>query len=377
MSSMGHVRRIADAAWDFMARGGIAPNPRNYELAFAYVGREKPPLVARLDAIAKSGAALSPGLLDELHREFLTAPIDTTALRDSSGELRDIATELADRVNADSGKVREVGVALGSFATAVHAGGDAVELHKVAMTLSDASSEAGDRLVAMERLFSASVIRTADLRKRLAKVEEEATPDPLTGLANRRLYDSTLQCSALRAGAVGSPLSLMMLDIDHFKKFNDTHGHPVGDHVLRLFAQVLNENIKGRDTAARYGGEEFSIILPGATAQGAMAVAEQIRGMLENRPSLNRATGKRLGVVTCSIGVTQYRPGEPMGETIDRADQAMYRAMRRAAIASASVSDRVGAPPQTPGPSQGNRVNAECRLRHPRPHHPWAPSRGP
>jgi diguanylate cyclase len=328
MSGMGHVRKIADAAWSFLLARGVAPTPRNYELAFAYIGREKPPLVTRVNAVTKAGASLTPGLLDELHREFFATSVDTGALRESSGELQQIASELVTRVAADSGKVREVGEALGSFATAVRQGGDASELHKVAMTLSDASTVAGDRLIAMERLFAASVKRITDLRKRLAKVEEEATRDGLTGLANRRLYDTMLQRAALRAGAEGSPLSLMMLDIDHFKKFNDTHGHVVGDHVLRLFAQVLNENIKGRDTAARYGGEEFSIILPGANAQGAMAVAEQIRGMLENRPILNRATGKRLGVVTCSIGVAQYRPGEPVGETVDRADQAMYRAKR-------------------------------------------------
>lgn len=326
MSGMGHVRRIADAAWDFMQSHQIAGTPKNYELAFAYCGREKPPLTQRVDAIAKAGAAFTAGTLDQLHREFFSVSIDTTAVRESSGELHQIASELVIRVNADGAMVRDVGQALGTFASAVQAGAGTDEVHQAAITLSSASAEAGERLAAMEQLFAASVKRITDLRKRLAKVEEDATRDPLTGLANRRLFDSALQRAALRSGAEQTPMCLLFIDIDHFKKFNDTYGHPVGDHVLRLFAMVLKESIKGRDTAARYGGEEFAIILPGASLNGAVSVAEQIRKVLEQRPIMNRATGKRLGVVTCSIGVAQYRPGEPVGDLIERADQAVYRA---------------------------------------------------
>ena len=328
MTGMGHVRRIADAAWSFMDRHAIAAIPRNYELVFAYCGQEKPALTQRIDALTRSGVAFSAGTLDELHREFFSVPIDTTGLHDSSGELQQIATDLADRVSAEGAMVRDVGQALGGFASAMQAGVGSDELHHAAITLSSASAEAGERLAAMEQLFGASVKRITDLRKRLAQAEADATRDSLTGLANRRLFDSSLQRSALRAGTERSPLSLLLIDIDHFKKFNDTYGHAVGDHVLRLFAMVLRESIKGRDTAARYGGEEFAIILPGASIAGAVSVAEQIRKVLEQRPLMNRTTGKRLGVVTCSVGVAQYRPGEPVGDLVERADQAVYRAKR-------------------------------------------------
>jgi len=322
---MGHVRRIADAAWDFMCTHDISATPRNYELSFAYCGREKPALTQRIEAIAKAGGAFSAGTLDQLHREFFSIAVDTGAVRESSGELQQIANELASRVSAEGAMVRDVGQALGSFASSIRGSDD---MHQAAQILSSASVEASERLAAMEQLFSASVKRITDLRQRLAKAEQDATRDPLTGLANRRLFDSSLQRSALRAGAEKLPLCLLMLDIDHFKKFNDTYGHAVGDHVLRLFAMVLKESIKGRDTAARYGGEEFAIILPGAAMAGAKSVAEQIRSVLEQRPIMNRSTGKRLGVVTCSIGVAQYQPGEPVGDLIERADKALYQAKR-------------------------------------------------
>ena len=135
-----------------------------------------------------------------------------------------------------------------------------------------------------------------------------------------------LSQAAGEACATGLPVALLLLDIDHFKKFNDDCGHAIGDNVLRLMARVLTENTKGRDTAARYGGEEFAIILQGADLAGAQAVAEQVRQALEQYPIMNRLTGQRYGRVTCSIGVAQYRPGEFLGDLINRADQALYAA---------------------------------------------------
>ena len=88
------------------------------------------------------------------------------------------------------------------------------------------------------------------------------------------------------------------------------------------------DNIKGRDNAARYGGEEFAIILPGADLARGMTVGDQVRSILERRPIMNRTTGQRLGVVTCSVGVARYRIGEPVGELVSRADQSLYRAKR-------------------------------------------------
>lgn len=154
--------------------------------------------------------------------------------------------------------------------------------------------------------------------------------DVLTGLYNRRFFDESSQREVLRAlrqHAKGdyAGLALMMVDIDHFKLFNDQHGHEVGDQVLREVAQVLQDQTRGSDVAARYGGEEFTIVLPDITGARAFERAQRVRQEVEKL--VLRLAGKDLGTVTISIGLAQF----PMhGSTVDAlllaADKALYEA---------------------------------------------------
>ena len=145
--------------------------------------------------------------------------------------------------------------------------------------------------------------------------------DELIGLpARRALNDARLRVDGTHMVA--------MVDVDHFKKFNDTWGHATGDQVLRLVAQCFKGNTKGRDTAARYGGEEFVVVLPQTSVDNAITVADQIRRSVESKKIVKRSTGETLGSITLSLGVAKYIPGEPIAETIDRADACLYAAKR-------------------------------------------------
>ena len=325
MAGGARIGAVADKAWAYLAARKIAATPKNYAVAFAHAGHEKPALSARLDALEAAKASLGAGLLDDLHREFLSETAAADAAREGSQELQRIAAELATTAASEGAAAGRVGRALGGFAARVAQVGASEELHAAAAAMGDATVAAGERFKAMEQLFANSVRQIADLRQRLAKAEESAMRDALTALPNRAYFDSAFRRAILTAGKDGA-VTILLLDIDRFKVFNDTHGHALGDHVLRLLGAVLTENVKGRDIAARYGGEEFAIVLPGTDLAGGVAVAEQIRRVLEKRPIVNRASGKRLGVVTCSIGVARHRPGEPAADTIARADEAMYRA---------------------------------------------------
>jgi diguanylate cyclase len=119
-----------------------------------------------------------------------------------------------------------------------------------------------------------------------------------------------------------------MIDIDHFKSFNDRFGHVTGDSVLRLIGAALKQSIKGQDIAARYGGEEFAVILPNTDLRGAVAVAEQVRHKIASGELKRRSDGQCLGAITVSIGVATHQRGERFRMMIEYADACLYEAKR-------------------------------------------------
>ena len=170
--------------------------------------------------------------------------------------------------------------------------------------------------------------RTEALQEANRRLEELAYRDELTQLFNRRFFHERLQTEWQRAMRVGECLSVILCDVDHFKRYNDTYGHQAGDECLRQVAQAIPGALKRpADLAARFGGEEFVILLPNTSRQGALAVAEQIRAGVEARRLEHRAspTGP---CVTLSLGVMSAVPGpdQAPGELIAGADEALYRA---------------------------------------------------
>ena len=173
------------------------------------------------------------------------------------------------------------------------------------------------------------LVRELRLRQRAEReLAALASTDPLTGLANRRMLDKTLDLEWRRAQRSGSPLSLIMIDIDHFKAFNDNHGHQAGDEALRQVAQTIKANVRRpADLAARYGGEEFAVVLTETDAAGTRLLAEKIRSAVEQMEPANPGTPK----LTVSLGAcTRYaKPGDDPEQLLRTADKALYQAKKR------------------------------------------------
>lgn len=183
----------------------------------------------------------------------------------------------------------------------------------------------GTNRLLREQLNSSSE-HICTLSAELGEVRRKASTDALTAVGNRAYFDRCLLQELEIAGERGLPLSLILLDIDHFKRFNDSYGHLIGDQVLRKVARALRQSVKGQDTLARFGGEEFAIILPNTKCDDAAKLAENLRRTIGSRTIKSQSTGASFGAITVSLGVAQYRPDEPAEALIERADAAMYAA---------------------------------------------------
>jgi diguanylate cyclase len=181
----------------------------------------------------------------------------------------------------------------------------------------------------IETRLAAASGRVSELNVELEAARRDAATDRLTGLGNRREFDARLDEAMARAKESGQSLSLILFDLDHFKKFNDEKGHLVGDQVLRHVGRQTARAVREGDTAARYGGEEFALILPGAKLETARAIAERLRVTFDLNPLIRRDTREEIGHVTISAGVALFRSEESAGDFIDRADRALYMAKQK------------------------------------------------
>ena len=161
-------------------------------------------------------------------------------------------------------------------------------------------------------------------------IQRESITDPLTGIYNRRYLDHRLEEEVSRSQRYNLPFSMLMLDIDHFKRVNDTHGHQAGDLILKTFSRIILDTLRESDIVARYGGEEFLIILPNTGEPGALAMAERLRNMVEEYEFAlpeNKEENTRSISITVSIGVASYSSEiSEYRSLIENADRALYRA---------------------------------------------------
>ena len=158
------------------------------------------------------------------------------------------------------------------------------------------------------------------LEAQAVQLEKLATTDALTAAYNRRKLNELTLAELERVRRYGRPLSLFILDIDHFKRVNDTYGHEAGDQVLVTLAGLLRAGIRATDSLARWGGEEFVVLSPGVTADGEAQLAERLRAAAAAHDHAS------VGTVTASFGVAEHSPGETPDELFARADRALYRA---------------------------------------------------
>jgi diguanylate cyclase len=315
----------ANSAIDLLKRATIPPYPQFYELLYTYATGVNPTLNARINAIFREGDP-TVDLAERLYNEFLKA-------KDANERISSVSDRMSKRIEAVHEAIDSAMDTASAYSgTLQSATGDLSEdldadaLKLMARRLLTETHRMQDANQELEQKLDASREDIQQLQRDLDDVRREAMLDPLTKIFNRKHFDDGLLHAYADAKGGSGPLSLMLLDIDHFKRFNDTWGHQTGDQVLRLVAMTLKSNIKGKDIAARYGGEEFAAVLPETDLEGAVILADNIRKAIQAKELLKRSTNEKLGRITASFGVAAYHKGDTPSSLIERADRCLYAA---------------------------------------------------
>jgi diguanylate cyclase len=317
---------LSRKALDEMERRGVWPTPLNYELWINCVSDPVGPLAREIARLSGLGEPITEAVSEELAAQFLSKARLSDQIRDAgdllSKELESVS-RVIDKAQASS---KEYGKTLAG-ASAKLGTSEGPALKRVVDTLAAATRRIETENAALEKQLSASTLEVERLREHLEQVRRDAMTDGLTNLANRKAFDEALARSCLETERGGS-LSLAVIDIDHFKRFNDTWGHQTGDQVLRYVASVIGRAGYPPRVAARYGGEEFAILFPGEAVDEVTAMLEDMRLEIASRMLKRRSTNEDLGAVTISIGIAQRHAGESAMNLVERADTALYASKR-------------------------------------------------
>ena len=328
MTTTSHDRAqaLAKMAFALMTERQVAPTPENFQLFYAYVSGENPAITHIVSELISARREFTPELLTDLCERFFSNVRMQSAVENIGTEITEAVSGVLSRLQMAERDAVAYGKTLSAASGELDDAQSVESLQKLVGGLMTATRTMEARTKSLETELQQSSREVHDLRSKLDDVRKESLTDPLTGIANRKAFDTDLKDAIGKAKESGDPVSLLMCDIDHFKAFNDRWGHTTGDQVLRLVAECLSENVKGRDTAARYGGEEFAVVLRNTALADAVKLANQIRLLVERKKLVKKSTGDILGSISISIGVAELVPTDSEVHFIRRADACLYAA---------------------------------------------------
>lgn len=321
-----NITQFAKQALALMEECSVSPIPENYAVWFQYALGENVALNHEIDTIVNNNLGFTKENNSYLYHKYVVSNRNQKILDDATSDAQKILVEVLRMVNDFSGETKHYNQDTDKYLE--HIGrefGENPDVKNIFKELIDATvnlRQSGENITSK---LDESTKEINQLRKSLQQVTVESQRDFLTGVFNRKSFERLIDEQMLIAKETNTELCLLMIDVDHFKVFNDRFGHLLGDEVLKIVSRTLTDTLKGRDVVARFGGEEFVVFLPETPVEGAVKVAEIIRTGIAGKALKRRDTGETFGSITVSIGVARFRhEGDTLLTLIKRADDALY-----------------------------------------------------
>lgn len=319
---------VGQETLDLMRLHAAPPTSANYEVWLAYRLGRNAPLRDAIDGRIATGEGFTNEFNAEIHERFFTG-LGASAQIVLAGEkiARDLGQVVSFLKQAED-KSGDYGRTLESAATDLNRALAPDQIRQVVSSLAAATLDMANHNQHLNEQLQRSTREIDTLRTSLETVRVESLTDSLTGLANRRMFDETLRMRLEEARAQNTELCLVLCDIDHFKRFNDTWGHHTGDQILRFLASAMQAHARPDCLIARYGGEEFAMIMPRMSVRAATQTAEALRAAIQTKRLRRRSTNEDLGQVTVSMGIARLQPGDTTAGLIERTDACLYSSKR-------------------------------------------------
>ncbi len=305
-----------------MSQQRVPTIPQNYAVWYDYVTNRNEELATELKRRIKEGDRFDPMSCRTIYEKYFISELQSE-VDGIQGAVREAVESVLLELDGLGEEITHFSTVLDRCGMSLQENPTKEDLNKLVLELVRETTRTKARTEEVEGSLHNMAGELTELRAQVDRLSKDSRTDALTRVANRRAFDEAMKRMAAEANENGAPLCLILCDIDHFKKFNDTHGHLIGDRVLRFVAQEMEQCVKGRDVLARYGGEEFAVLLPNTPLDGAMLLGDSIRTIIEAQHITNDH-GERIDRVTISLGIAQYALGEETSEFIERADNCLY-----------------------------------------------------